>query len=434
MTLFSFDLRSMASVRASSLIMQSSLTSSCGGSHKLTRIRVPIHVPKASNIRMIMAPTRSVDNNSFVEDHKTSILESFSQMTKPLSPSSSKPLVANNTDLVMAEVYMILEAVSDRVEMHTNVSEQRNNWNTLLLSSINMMTLTATTLSGLATSSGATHLGVNMSSFVMFTAATGLLVIMNKIQPSQLAEEQRNATRLFKRLEREIKTLIAIGKPTHKDVISLMEKVLALDRAYPLPLLGAMIDKFPSEFKPAQWWPSDNKTIVNIETKDHNGWSTTLEREMMNIVRLVKAKDDEEYKRLGNIALKLNKVLAVAGPALTSIAALASAFASNSSIGSSAALVAMVSGAFACAVNSFEHGGQVGMVAEMYRNCGGAFKRMEESIESNIESKRENGEVFEMKVALQLGRSLSELREVAKKYSRCESDGITIDEFASKLF
>ncbi|GMP79599.1 hypothetical protein CsSME_00035081 [Camellia sinensis var. sinensis] len=35
-----------------------------------------------------------------------------------------------------------------------------------------------------------------------------------------------------------------------------MEKVLALDQAYPLPLLGVMLEKFPLTFEPAVWWPS----------------------------------------------------------------------------------------------------------------------------------------------------------------------------------
>lgn len=86
-------------------------------------------------------------------------------------------------------------------------------------------------------------------------------------------------------------------------------------------------------------------------------------------------------------------------------------------------------------VNTIQHGGQVGMVFEMYRNNAGFFKMMQESIESNLNERdvdsRENGEVFEMKVALQLGRSLSELRDVAASSSRLGND---IQEFGSKLF
>ncbi|KAK1557749.1 hypothetical protein Q3G72_031068 [Acer saccharum] len=165
------------------------------------------------------------------------------------------------------------------------------------------------------------------------------MVMVKKIQPSQLAEEQRNAVRLFKQLQREIETVIALRVPCEEDVDEAIEKVLAPDRAYPLPLLGS--------------------------------------------------------------------------PSLTGIAAVGSFSGSPS--------LAAAAGALAAVVNSFEHGGQVGMVLEMYRNCGGFFKLLEESIESTLDQseveKRENGEMFEMKVALKLGRSLSELRDLARKSS-----------------
>ncbi|KAG5012736.1 hypothetical protein JHK86_024997 [Glycine max] len=84
--------------------------------------------------------------------------------------------------------------------------------------------------------------------------ATGMLLSTNKIQPSQLAEEQRNAARLFKQLQTQIQTEIAIGNPSEGDVRDAIEKVLALDKAYPLPLLGgAMLEKFPTKFEAARW-------------------------------------------------------------------------------------------------------------------------------------------------------------------------------------
>ncbi|PPS13823.1 hypothetical protein GOBAR_AA06785 [Gossypium barbadense] len=171
------------------------------------------------------------------------------------------------------QLYAILEAIGDRLEMHNNIGEQRDNWNTLLLNSINMITLTAATMAGFAAATGVgagvSAMGLKLASSVMFSAATGML-------------------------------------------------------------------------------------------------------------------------------------------------------------------------ALASAVNTFEHGGQVGMVFEMYRNNAGFFKHMQESIESTLDEsdveKRENGELFEIKVALQLGRSLSELRDVAKKSSYSRIEGSPMDEFASKLF
>nr|GMC89432.1 probable F-box protein At4g22030 [Ipomoea batatas] len=65
------------------------------------------------------------------------------------------------------------------------------------------------------------------------------------------------------------------------------------------------------------------------------------------------------------------------------------------------------------------HDGQVGMVFEKYRSNAGFFKLVQDSIDSNLEEKdlqrRENEELFEMKVALKLGRSLSELKDLAAK-------------------
>ncbi|GMJ14141.1 F-Box/DUF295 Brassiceae-specific 27 [Hibiscus trionum] len=334
----------------------------------------------------------------------------------------------------LQQLYAILEAVADRVEMHQNIGEQRDNWNTLLLNSINMMTLTATTMAGVSAAIGGGALGLKLASTVLFLSATGMLVLMNKIQPSQLVEEQRNATRLFKQLGNQIKTLVAVGSPTQDDVNEAMEKVLALDKAYPLPLLGVMLEKFPENLQPAVWWPTHKSKHFNGEVESNNGWTKELEMEMREVVEVIKRKDSEDYERLGNKALKINKVLAKSGPLLTGIAALAM----GSSNGAWAAIMAAGAGALASTVNTFEHGGQVGMVFEMYRNNAGFFKLVQESIESTLDEsdvgRRENGELFEMKVALQLGRSLSEMRDVAKKSRYCRVEGSPIDEFASKLF
>ncbi|XVF87763.1 hypothetical protein PTKIN_Ptkin18bG0146700 [Pterospermum kingtungense] len=310
--------------------------------------------------------------------------------------------------MATVQLYAILEAVADRVEMHKNIGEQRENWNSLLLNSINMITLTAATMAGVAATGGAGVLGLDLASTALFSAATGMLVLMNKIQPSQLVEEQRNATRLFKQLQSHIQTLLAVGSPSKEDAKDAMKKVLALD---PLPLLG-------------------------VENNNINGWTEELEMEMREVVEVIKRKDSEDYDRLGNKALKINKVLAKSGPLLTGIAALGSFM--GSSHGHWGAIVAAVAGALASAVNTFEHGGQVGMVFEMYRNNAGFFKLVHESIESTLDEsdveKRENGELFEMKVALQLGRSLSQLRDLAKKSSYSRIKGSPIDECASKLF
>lgn len=417
----------MASLQASSLLLSYSSSSSCSS----RRIQAAIHVPKLQKVL-------SIPELPTIQKFPSLPLEKYVISTTTIGepPQDSK-------------LYAILEAVADRVEMHTNVGEQRNNWNTLLLNSINMITLTAATSAGIAATSGigVPLLALKLSSALLFSAATGMLLIMNKIQPSQLAEEQRNASRLFKQLQREIQTSLALGTTT--DVKVTMEKVLALDKAYPLPLLGAMLEKFPQEFEPASWWPKFPQVVkkqsmgeqevkkqsIYENTTDNNGWSEKLEVEMREIVQVLKRKDTEDYMRLGKLALKMNKTLAISGPLLTGIAAIGSAFVGPAPNDSWAVIVAVVAGALASTINTLEHGGQVGMVFEMYRNCAGSFKLLEELIESTLEErdveKRENGELFEMKVALQLGRSLSQLRDLTARSCRDRSD---VDEFASKLF
>lgn len=354
---------------------------------------------------------------------------SSSPIEKQLSPSR------RSDPLVIEKLYAIKEAVVDRVEMHRNIGEQRSQWNSMLLTSINGITLAAATIVGIAASSGDTVLGLKMSSTLMYLAATGMLTIMNQIQPSQLAEEQRNAARLFQDLHNQIQTTLSIGHPSAVDVKDAMDRVLALDKAYPLPLLGVMLEKFPSAVEPAVWWPQQRRRQPKRVNGNWNGWNGKLEEEMKEIVGVLGRKDQEEYIRLGEKALKLNKFLAMSGPLLTGLAAVGSAFAGHSTHGSWAAMLGIVGGALASVVNTLEHGGQVGMVFEMYRSNAGFFEYLKEAIESNLTEtdmeRRENGEVFELKLALKLGRSLSDLRNLA---GASLSKGEEIDEFASKLF
>nr|XP_016453595.1 PREDICTED: probable F-box protein At4g22030 [Nicotiana tabacum] len=342
----------------------------------------------------------------------------------------------NDPDLLAVEkLYAIKEAVADRVEMHRNIGEQRSQWNSMLLTSINGIILAAATMIGVAATSGDSVLGLKMSSTLMYLAATGMLVIINKIQPSQLAEEQRKATRLFQDLYNQIETTLSIGHPSAIDVKEAIDKVLALDKAYPLPLLEVMLEKFPTCVEPAVWWPQQRRRQPNRVSDNGNDWNSKLEEEMKEIMGVLGRKDQEEYIRLGKKALKLNKFLAISGPFLTGLAAIGSAFVGSSpSHGSWAAMLGIVGGALASVVNTIEHGGQVGMVFEMYRSNAGFFEYMQESIKSNLTEtetgRRENGELFEMKVALKLGRSLSDLRNLAAS-SSLKADS---DEFASKLF
>ncbi|KAL3576028.1 hypothetical protein D5086_021311 [Populus alba] len=183
--------------------------------------------------------------------------------------------------------------------MHGNIGEQRDNWNKLLLNSINMNHSHSCNhgwyCSRWCSRSSSFGSEVTINSFI--SAATGMLIFMNKIQPSQLAEEQRNATRLFKQLYSQIQTTLALRDPTELDVKTAMEKTLALDKDYPLPLLGKMIAKFPEHFEPAVWWPKSHESPrKQHKTQAKNGWSEDLEKEMREFIEVIKRKVSEYSK------------------------------------------------------------------------------------------------------------------------------------------
>ena len=245
----------MASIQTSTLVSHSSLSSK--------KINAAIHVPnKLPRVDVSAPKIRTIKQAEELKSKDTTPLSEKKSFNSTISSHDIDEQHHSTYTNALIQLYAILEAVADRVEMHDNIGEQRDNWNTLLFNSINMITLTATTMAGVAATcgAGAPLLALKLSSALLFSAATGMSLIMNKIQPSQLTEEQRNASRLFRNLQSEIETAIALGinnnNPTEEDVKGAMEKVLALDKAFPLPLLGAMLEKFPKKFEPAVWWPS----------------------------------------------------------------------------------------------------------------------------------------------------------------------------------
>ncbi|CAH2078307.1 unnamed protein product [Thlaspi arvense] len=419
----------MASLQASRFLRPTSSSSSC-----CTRTRSAISIPKLPKFN-VSVPNIPIKNQNLRVQEPTFGLDGFTESLdlSQLERQRQKKRGCDDRVLQRSRLIAVLEEVIDRVEVHKNIGDQRNNWNSLLLNSVNMITLTAALMAGIASMNavgGDSASAVKIASTVLLASATGVAALMNKIQPSQLVEEQRNATRLFKQLRNRIDMVLnekseeGISEEHVKDAI---ERVLCLDRAYPLPLIGTMLEKFPQEFKPATWWP-ETKPETRSKTSV-NGWNKELELEMKEVVEVIKSRDAEEYEKLGNVALKLNRALAISGPVLTGIAAVSSGFIGHGS--GLAGVVATTCASLAAVVNTLEHGGQVGMVFEMYRNSAGFFSLLEETIETE---RRENGQVFETKVALKLGRSLSDLRDLARRSSLCRLQGLAIDEYASKLF
>jgi hypothetical protein len=261
----------------------------------------------------------------------------------------------------------VAEAAADRAEMRDIVGRQRDGWNHLLLHSTNSLALAASVMAALAPGAEPTTLllALKASAGALLATAAVTMVATGKVQPSQLAEEQRNATRLWRQLERDVRAALRQAATAADVVHHAVDRVLALDAAY--PLLPQMLDKFPEAVEPTRWWPrrqprkkpARSPTVVNgrATVRAGNGWTPELEDEMRGIARAIRAKDEAEYVSNAKLALALNRGLAVAGPALARAAALAAAFVGPAS-GSWASGAAVVGGALAATVNTVEHGAQ----------------------------------------------------------------------------
>ncbi|RLN07202.1 putative F-box protein [Panicum miliaceum] len=349
----------------------------------------------------------------------------------------------------------VADAAADRAEMHDIIGRQRDNWNHLLLHSTNSLALAASALAALAPAAPGTVAALKASAGALLATAAVTMAAVNRIQPSQLAEEQRNATRLWRQLERDVRHRgeAAGGGVTDADVQEAMDRVLALDAAYPLPLLPGMLEKFPKTVEPARWWPRRRPQPLKTRrsksfgrrggsssaTTNTNGWTPELEEEMRGLLRVLRAKDEHQYLTVGELVLTLNRGLAVAGPALAGAGAVAAAFIGSGAgeAGGWASGAAALCGALAAAANTVEHGGQLGMLFELLRNCAGFYRKLQEDIEAALGEadvdRRENGEVFETKVALLLGRSASDLRQFREMASPSFRDE-DIKDYAGKLF
>lgn len=112
-----------------------------------------------------------------------------------------------------------------------------------------------------------------------------------------------------------------------------------------------------------------------------------LEDEMREIIKVLEVKDKADCIRLGDKAFNLNKALAVAGPLLTGLGGIGSAFITSSPHKSWAMVLGVMGGVMASIVNTVQHDGQIGMVFKVYRSNAGFFKMISESIESNLKER-----------------------------------------------
>jgi hypothetical protein len=356
------------------------------------------------------------DNNNWVEKE----WNSFTQVA-PSSPSSpSQHNTKGWTDgngvedsRVVAQLRNIAFAAKDRSEMHAIIGVQRDNWNNLCHMTVNMTTVAAAMLAamndGVAGSTSASF-GMSMAAFLLNGGATGFMFLANKFQPSQLAEEQRTASRFFKMLAREIETTLLIDprlrKAVHLYMDDVMDRLEALDVAFPLPLTPNGLVKFPKEVVPSVLGSTADLSETEILANNTNGWSNAMVQDLKHTAEKLKESDIEIYLGWARNKEHDNKRLAMLAPVLAGSASLLSL------LGCCQPGIHLAALASACSIaavfgSSFSNGGQIGMIFELYRNCAGYYEQMVQDIQSTIRvpvCQREDGELYHQKIALKLGR------------------------------
>ncbi len=375
---------------------------------------------------------RSVDNPSAAAVSRPAP----QQLIKDLANSGSSEYNKGWTDengvedsRLVAQLRNIALAAEDRKEMHAIIGVQRDNWNKLCHTTVNMTTIAAAILAAMNSS-----FSMSVAAFLLNSSAAGFMFLASKYQPSQLAEEQRTAARFHKLLARDIHNTLLIDprlrKNAHLYMKEVMAKLEALELAFPLPLKPNGLEKFPKTVTPSILGPKANlsKTEVlptaDANNNSTNGWTQTREEDLKLTAEKLKSSDIQIYLQQARNKELANKTLAILAPVLTATAALLSLLtACNCNWPATATtstttklgihllplanLISSICSIAAVGCSSFSNGGQIGMIFELYRNCAGYYEEMEQEIQTTIRlpvSQREHGELFHQKIALQLGR------------------------------
>ncbi|RHN72529.1 putative petal formation-expressed [Medicago truncatula] len=152
-----------------------SSNSSSSSSHlSLNRITCCINFPKLPRLCLFSVPKAS-KTSVVIKKNTQKILQKIIETINKLHENDhgdydESIYNSSNFNITTIKLYAISEAVSDRIEMHKNLGQQRDNWNTLLLNSINMITLTASTMSAIACcfDSDAPLLALKLSSLLCY--------------------------------------------------------------------------------------------------------------------------------------------------------------------------------------------------------------------------------------------------------------------------
>jgi len=314
---------------------------------------------------------------------------------------------------LVAQLRHIALAARDRAEMHTTIGLQRDNWNKLCHTTVVTTTVAAAVLAALNGATPAVPLA--LTACLLNAGTAGLMALAGKMQPSQLAEEQRSAARQWKAMAEEIEATLQVDPRLREDAHLYVEdklaRVRAVDAAYPLPLLPNGLPKFPAVVKGSTLSTPVDLSEPEMPSNDSNGWSSAISEDLRRTAQKLREADVEIYLGWARKKERESLRLAVAAPVLVALAAALNLAQCLPLLGATVQTVATSAAALSSALAmfcfSFAQGGQIGMIFEMYRNCAGSYADLDNSIQRALRipvCQREDGELFHAKVALQLGR------------------------------
>ncbi|KAG6550444.1 hypothetical protein Mapa_007986 [Marchantia paleacea] len=294
--------------------------------------------------------------------------------------------------------------VSDRVEMHSILALQRDNWNRLFHNTITMASVPAATAS--AVNGALPASGLRVVAIILGMGAAALMALVSKFQPSQLAEEQRHAARFFKRLGADMEATLQVDPRLREDASLYWEQsigtVHALDRAFPLPLTPIMVEKFPEQVHPSKISGDVDLARPEVEVSQHshkNGWTWSAVEDLKRTAQLLRTSDIPEYISMANSAKIINLILSISSPLFATAGVVL-----NMAGCPSVAAAVTVGSLFA---HTLTHALQMGAVYEVYRNCAGYYADVEKSIEQTLRlpvEQREDATIFQQKISMSLGR------------------------------
>ncbi|KAG6549376.1 hypothetical protein Mapa_009095 [Marchantia paleacea] len=308
-------------------------------------------------------------------------------------------------------------AISDRVEMHSILALQRDNWNRLFHNTITMASVSAAVASSV---NGAVPAqGLQVVAIILGMGAAALMALVSKFQPSQLAEEQRHAARFFKRLGADVEATLHVDPRLCEEASAYWERSVgtfhALDRAFPLPLTPIVVEKFPKHVGPSQLSGEVDlsRPEVEVSWQSHsNGWTSSAVEDLKRTANLLHDSDIPEYVNMANNAKIINLILSITSPLLAT-----AGVALNIAGCPSVAAAVTVGSLFA---HTLTHALQMGVVYEVYRNCAGYYADVEKSIERVLRlpvQKREDARIFLQKTSMLLGRTpgVTPMAEISDK-------------------